>query len=264
MWPHFIHLLHRSWDNMVRATGTTTLGFIVWTVAVAAVGWAATVAARWIELKRAKDAFPMRKALRGSFWSGAFIVCGISLLVLVSLGSFVVLTTYDDHESLVKDIKTLRCRNRELESILEKKTHGLDTTDPAFSNMLQVLQVFTSFRRSLGATDIPCQIKVTAPQDSGQIAGTVTALASIASNCNTYGPMDSRMDPDVERDTMRGMVPGIIVFHAAKDFTAANQLFTNFSNIIQLKRSYVVPSGSPKNFIWLQFGTNTKWNSQLR
>ena len=60
------------------------------------------------------------------------------------------------------------------------------------------------------------------------------------------------------------MVPDLIVFHAARDDRAAEQLFIGLGNQIQLKRSYEIPAGKAKNFVWLQFGTKTKWNSELR
>lgn len=68
----------------------------------------------------------------------------------------------------------------------------------------------------------------------------------------------------------------MIVFHAARDDKAADQLFTHLSNLIQLKRSYDLPSPverthiysilnpGQEDLIWLQFGTDVKWNEQLR
>jgi len=101
MWPHFLNLLSRSWDAMIRATGTTTLGFVVWTILIAAVGWVATIVTKWFELKRNKTSFPFRSAMRDSAWAGVFAATGIGFLVLVAFCVFVVRTVYDDHESLV-------------------------------------------------------------------------------------------------------------------------------------------------------------------
>src|SRR6266852_5407971 len=101
MWPHFLNLLSRSWDAMIRATGTTTLGFVVWTILIAAMGWAATIAAKWLELRRNKTSFAFRAALRDSTWSGVFTAVGIGVLVVIAFCVFVVGTVYDDHESLV-------------------------------------------------------------------------------------------------------------------------------------------------------------------
>jgi hypothetical protein len=68
--------------------------------------------------------------------------------------------------------------------------------------------------------------------------------------------------PDEERDTVNGMVPEIIVFHARRDDKAANELYVRLGNYLPLKRSFDVPQGSPQNFVWLQFGPRVKWNSQ--
>jgi hypothetical protein len=66
------------------------------------------------------------------------------------------------------------------------------------------------------------------------------------------------------------MVPDVIVFHAAREDKAAEQLFIHLGNYIPLQRSklpkkkyYQLPVGvEHPHVVWLQFGTNVKWNSQ--
>src|SRR5882757_2537008 len=101
MLPHFLNLLSRSWEAMIRATGTTTLGFVVWTVLIAVMGWAATIATKWFGLSREKTPFAFRSAMRDSEWSGVFNAAGIGLLVVIAFCVFVVRTVYDDHVSFV-------------------------------------------------------------------------------------------------------------------------------------------------------------------
>jgi hypothetical protein len=43
------------------------------------------------------------------------------------------------------------------------------------------------------------------------------------------------------RETLEGMQAGRIVFHAAKDDAAANELFVRLSELFSLKRSYDLP-----------------------
>jgi hypothetical protein len=88
--------------------------------------------------------------------------------------------------------------------------------------------------------------------------------------------MDANADPDVEKRAEAGMVPDKIVFDAERWNQAAEQLFNGLSNLIQLKRSYDTPTATERSHlcsipnarredvIWLQFGTNVKWNDQLR
>jgi hypothetical protein len=66
------------------------------------------------------------------------------------------------------------------------------------------------------------------------------------------------------------------VFHAARDDRAAEQLFNSLDGLIQLKRSYDLPSATKRShlynipkpgqedLIWLQFGSDVRWNGQLR
>jgi hypothetical protein len=55
---------------MTAGTSTNTLGFILWTLALAAVGWASTVAVKWWELKRQNASSPLRTAFSDSLWPG--------------------------------------------------------------------------------------------------------------------------------------------------------------------------------------------------
>lgn len=67
------------------------------------------------------------------------------------------------------------------------------------------------------------------------------------------------------------MVPDAIVFHAARDDRAANELFMRLFNQIKLIRSYKMPNatdcqsppGGYAHTVWLQFGSQVKWNSQV-
>lgn len=262
MWPHFTNLLARSWDAMVSATGTTTLGFIVWTLVIAAVSWAATVAEQWFQLRRKKADLSLRIALRGSFNHGAFMAAGIGTVVLTMFTIFLVLTTYKIHQVLVAENAALVGRNADLNAELNARKHSISTTDPIFPNIIYLLQAFSIYRHALNGT--ACQIKITAPPESQPLASVVAQFSNSVSSCTTFGPLETRTNPDAKHETMDGMIPDLIVFHAAKDDRAADQLFNNLGNQIQLQRSYEIPVSSPEHFVWLQFGSRTKWNSELR
>src|SRR6266481_5195685 len=133
MWPHFLNLLSRSWDAMIRATGTTTLGFVVWTVLIAAIGWAATIATKWLGLRRNKTPFAFRSAMRDSKWSGIFNAAGIGLLVVIAFCVFVVRTVYDDHVSLVVQKEKLVNLNAATNVELQKRKTHIYPNEPLFS-----------------------------------------------------------------------------------------------------------------------------------
>jgi hypothetical protein len=77
-------------------------------------------------------------------------------------------------------------------------------------------------------------------------------------------------NPDLARETLEGMQPGRIVFHAAKDDAAGNELFVRLSELFSLKRSYdlpvspdyQIPPGGYSHTVWLQFGDHVTWNGE--
>jgi hypothetical protein len=162
-------------------------------------------------------------------------------------------------------------RNGDIKSELDHRKNEMETSDPVFGNIIALLGAFSSFRTYLQGES--CVIVVTAPQDSASVATAVAQLQIATSNCRTLGP-DELFDrnPDLYAKTTNGMVPGAIVFHAAKDDVAANQLFSRLSNQLKLVRSYspqsstdyLSPAGGYKHTVWLQFGTNVKWIGEMQ
>jgi hypothetical protein len=257
---------------MIQATGTTTLGFIVWTVASTAVAWTAGVLAKWIELKRARTSFAFREAVSASFWpQGVFLAAGIVALLVVAYSAFVVRTTYKDHELLAKRNHELTASNLELQQKLEWRLHNVSTIDPVFPNIIYLLEAFHTYR--VYAKGEPCVLRVTAPPDSMPLASAVAQFSNSVSGCFTFGP-DALGNPDVEEVAMKDMVTGKIVFHMERDDKAADQLFNRLGNQIQLQSSYKPIPEAIRNFsvpvtgkvrvIWLQFGSGVKWNSEIQ
>jgi hypothetical protein len=277
MWLHHLwNLLRRSWNGMVSATGTTTLGFVLWTLALTAVGWAASVAARWRELTLLSSGHPLNQALRDSLRAGEFLTMGVAGLVLISYSAFLIITVYKDHQLLVNERNVLTTKNTDLTKQLETRKHSMFTTDPVFVNTIYLLQAFNVFRHAQNGK--PCVLLVSAPSESKESNGRASMVAQFSnsvSGCYTFGPMDTSVDPDVEKRAKDGMVPNKVVFHAARGKPAIEQLFVNLGNLMQLKRSYDIPSEAERarlysipnagqeDVIWLQFGTDVKWNEQL-
>ena len=164
-----------------------------------------------------------------------------------------------------------------LQEELETRKHSMVTTDPAFGNTTYLLQAFNVFRHAQNGK--PCVLLLSAPVGNSQSAAMASMVAQFSnsvSGCFTFGAMDPNANPDVEKRAEAGMVPNEIVFHAERGNSAAQKLFDNLSNLIPLKPSYDIPTGGERSHlynipnagqedvIWLQFGTNVRWNEQLR
>jgi hypothetical protein len=82
-----------------------------------------------------------------------------------------------------------------------------------------MLQAFRGFRNAIGKESYV--VSVTALTESAPLASTIAQLSIQASNCPTFGPFPSDMDPDQKTLASSGMVPDAIVFHAPRDDKAA-------------------------------------------
>jgi hypothetical protein len=172
-------------------------------------------------------------------------------------------TANQSAQSFAAERQTLLRKNAQLQAELLDRTHNISTQTPAFSNINQVANAFRSWRAAIGPTT-PCRVEITAPPDAQDIGMTTGQLSVIGSNCPTFGPTDWSMDPDDEKKAKVGMVPKTVVIHIAKGVRGDVNLYNELQNVFIVKRSYDVPPGSPENFIWLQFGPGTRWNSQIR
>lgn len=92
---------------------------------------------------------------------------------------------------------------------------------------------------------------------------TFITFAVFGANCANGDLNNVGVRPEnVEAETSKGMVPGVIVFHAPPDAKGASQLETDLSNLFQVKRAYTIPGNAPENTIWVQFGAGVVWNTE--
>jgi hypothetical protein len=230
---------------MTTATSTSTLGVIIWTVAVTIfVGWMATVAADWRKLKGKKVAAPFREALRGNVFWGICLVGALVAVVMFSWGVFVVRTIYADHQFFVAT------NDRQARQIYANR------------HLLDVAGVFTEYRLMIenNFSETRCLIEVTAPPEAQEMANTVRDMAGMGARCSLSGPGDTTSSPERAKHTEIGMIDGGIVFHARKG-KDEDAVFDVLKTLLPLKRTYEVPPGSPDHFIWLQFGRDVKWKN---
>ena len=275
MWIHHLwNLLDRSWGTMTSAYGTTTLGFLVGTFLLNAISWVAPVAVKWYELRR-KTAQPVHQALQEFLPTGRLLAKLLAAVAFISYAASFVYTTYQDHQSLVKYGIIVASEDTALSRELEIRKHSMVRAEPVFTNTEALLTAFATYRHAQNGK--PCVIMLTAPlTDNSPMISMVSGLSNPVSDCSTIGPMNSDLDPDVEKRAMNGMVPNKIVFHAERENMAANRLFNSLDGLIPLQRSYdmpstadrkqlyVIPRQGQEDLIWLQFGTNVNWSEQLR
>jgi hypothetical protein len=257
LWDVPIYWWH-AWGAVVHPL-CTDLGII----GLAFVG--CTIVVRYIEHRCKKKSHS--EAVKES-WD--YFHDNIMTPVLAYLGLFFLLGfalgPYEIHEqdaAKIADRNSLVKQVNDLQGQLQLARNNLDVSTPAANHLMYLLQAFRGYRAMLGGFNpISCQVRITAPPDSGQIVSTIAQFSIQVTNCNTFGPMITSSDPDEEKDTVTGMIPGVVVFHARRNDKAAFQLYDNLSTLLPLKRSYEVPVGSPQNFIWLQFGSHITWNGE--
>ena len=239
---HFLHLALRSWLAMVSATSTNTLGFIVWSVLVAVLAWFIAVLNAWLNIRKQQRGWhSVAVAFRSNLKAGSMSI-GVVLTVAIAMWAiFFVRTVYADHMQFVALHTHDAKRIADAEAKATFYQHNISTHDPVFSNLIYLLQDFAIFRNSVhGET---CVVRITAPEQSQPLASAFAQFSVNTSNCPTFGP-DELYDrnPDLKGETLNGMVPDAIVFHATRDDRAANELFSRLSNQVKLVRSYSLPS----------------------
>jgi hypothetical protein len=246
-----LRLLSGSWRSFVSSMSTNTVGFIMASILIPVIGGLAVTLGTLFVLRKRGEFW---RSARESLLVGGFVTVTMICLWLAMFGWNVVKTIYDDHQSLVAKRGELALKNADLALQVDNEKNTL-------ANMMELQRAFISYRREIGFST-PCHISFTAPPDSMEFCITVAQLATQASQCVPFGPESFDMNPDAEREAMNGMVPGVVVFHIARG--EGTQLFVSLENSLRLKLSYEIPSGSPEHFVWLQFGSQTKWNSQIR
>lgn len=215
----------------------------------------------------------MRNRLRATASIGmatmlvGFVVFFVNLLIITPRW------LYEEQKELAQHLREERKQlikdNALLSQALSHRKHSIDTTDPVFPNIIYLLQAFRIYRNTIGH-DAKCTIYITAPPDSIPAASMVAQFSIATSNCATFGPMGSNLTPSLENEAREGSVPGIIIAHAPEHDKAADKLVNHLNPHFRVKRGYkAIPVGriaksSLHNNIWLQFGANTRFSSELR
>ena len=257
---------------MTAGTSTNTLGFILWTLALTAAGWASSVAVKWWELRSQQVRSPLRTALRQSLWPAiVFSAIAVYGLVAIVFLVFVVRTVYQDHQDLVAARDKIAADKRAVDGELDLRKHSIPTTDPTFGNINQLLMAFDMYRH--GRHGEPCVIWLSAPPVSNTNLPTqVAQFSNSVSDCFTFGPFPG--NPDLDKEALDGMVPDTVVVHITRGDKAELALYDHLSSLMKTKLSYDFPPTIKSHYVlpaqfagkervvWLQFGAEVKWNSQ--
>lgn len=278
---HLSSLFERAFRSLTTYYGTNGPGF--WVSVVVSTLFAAIFTVVLMGFFKGWDA--MQRHLVETLLIAVLCVAGELVVVwgplyLRHLASVI----FSDHEELASSIRAARSQNKQSSDAVSADQAGqikqlqselstsrtelnarkqmLHNTDPAFSNMTNAIRAFMTWRRNIGY-DAPCRILVTTPdKDDGGLYMTFITMAVFGSNCpnGDLNNVGVRRE-NIEAETSKGMIPGLIVFHALPDAKGANQLENELSNLFQVKRAFTIPGNASENTIWLQFGTGVKWNS---
>jgi hypothetical protein len=118
MYPHFIRLLGRSWEALMRASSLSTFGFILFAFAIPILAGILTLA--W---HRRRMGQPWTEAARNSLRPLLFTFAADAILLLITYIGSAVYVVYDDHQSLVAQNRELRETATEL-CILQPQAEG--------------------------------------------------------------------------------------------------------------------------------------------
>jgi hypothetical protein len=256
----FGHLALKSWFAMVAAMSTNTLGFLVGAIGISSCIWLAGLGYEWFALRDLRQA--LGKSVKFLFIDFA----GVCLFLGIAYPTLVIRTVYFDHTGLKYESQSNKSEVQKLNRELEFRRHNMSAHDPVFTNMTRLLEAFAVYRIRIHGES--CAIKITAPDENNEFATGIGNFSNAVSTCTTMGPFMGITDPDITKETTDGAIPDAIVFHAGRDDKAANELFDNLSNQIKLIRRYDSPEvnnprGTYSHVVWLQFGSKTKWTSEM-
>ena len=257
---HIAHLLLRTLDNAVAAQGKTRFGLLL-ALAIPTLVWADKFFRRWRELRREHAPSPAHQAFQESMELGKRTLLYTVLVAAAVSTWFLISTIYQDHELCANSNRRLQARNLELQGAVQKKRQNLDTTDPAFQNMMQTIGAFMTYRQSIGPR-ADCHMLITAPKDA--FVAPFSSFAVLGTRCMNGNLQNIGVKPEnEEEESLKGALPGMLVLHAYPGAKGADRLVDMLSSLIQTRRSYTFPTKAPANTIWIQFGPGTRWNTDL-
>jgi hypothetical protein len=261
--PHLERLLCRSWRTLWSWSG---LGWAAVTISV--VIFVRTLYSQAAEsYKKRYSGFSMggimretRHALYPTVASRStrLAIYGWAVLFAVAVG----MTVYKDHDGLVLAKKKLREDNKTITQEMEawkskvrpKNPYVISEEDPALSSITNLVTAFNHLRVPRDTT-APCEVKLTSAQENNFVAS-VIYNAAVANGCKFEWLKADGLNPDIEKTLGP---PGLLVVHMARLPESRNGFVTALTNVFKVKRSYVLPPGSPPDLVWIKIGSGAVW-----
>lgn len=247
-----------SVSAMITATGTSTLGLLVWIMGLILFVWLIRKVWTFVSKRRSgKNAIDsINSSLEGAGREAGIGITAFAVLVVLAWGAFVPKTIYEDHQSLTS-------HNAEL----VKKVQDLSSENPyeksfvgsyAYTNTIGAFRSILMDARRQPDSSSECQLKITSVAENRATALSLRSIAS-ALGCNIQAePYDPDMDPESANE-IRQSLPNFIVIHARKENIGADGFVVGMSNTFHVQRAYDLPPKSSENLVWLQIGPNSIW-----
>ena len=260
MWPHFLNLASRTWSALMAKASTSTFGFILFSIAVPIV--VGVLAAFWAYLKdRRERKLSRSQIMRVGIESAVVSLAAVLVVVGITYFVFFIPTIYNLHVSQQQQIVSLTQENKLLSTDIQDRKINIRIYEPAYEHIKVIYSMYAGFRRVIG-DKTACEIKITAPTDSGTsnpIIRQIADPAGVAAKCAAFGPMIASMDPTVEPEAINGMEPKTLIIHTRENQPGSLALYDAIAPYIRVKRSFTMPKNSPNVLIWFQFGKDVQW-----
>jgi hypothetical protein len=257
----------RTWNDVIGANGTSNLGFILSSFAIPIVGALLGIANfRW------RKGQSWSETLQNSVEPTVLLLIAVVVVQSATFLCLMVKGVYNDHKALVsRNADLTRQLDSAQQEIKDRKQH-IYFLDPAIGNLRSLLMDFDMYRH--GQKSRPCVMWFTEPRSSRtHLSGEVMQFSHVVSDCFSFAaPV---MNPDDEKDALDGMVPDVVVFHMDRNDKAARTLADNLGSLLPIQVSYEpLPKRTEPRYslgpnakgdetvVWLQFGTDVKWNSE--
>jgi len=262
--------IFRTWNELIGANSTSNLGFLLGSLVIPLLaGLLGFSYSRWLRKETWKAAF------HSSIMQAVLTVLAVVIAESAVFIFFSVRGMYNDHAALIKRNEELTGKLNTANAEIAKRQQQIYFRDPAMGNLRSLLMDFDMYRHAQKGR--PCVLYLTETTNTDpSVASQVAQFSNPISDCFTFGPVGGPIgyNPDLEKIALDGMVPDAIVFHMDRNDKAAFTLAGQLGSLLPLRISYAplpnrkVLYALPPNIagketlIWLQFGTNVKWNSE--
>jgi hypothetical protein len=261
------HFIHRTWTAEIEENSTSNVGLFLGSIAVPIAAALLGVANfHWRKKQSWKDTF------QNSVEPTVLLLIAVIFVYFGAFQYLLVRGVYNEHKVLVNGSVDLTMQLDKANKEIEDRKRHIYFLDPAMGNLRSLLMDFDMYRHAQKGR--PCVMWFTEPRKSHtHLSGEVIQFSHVVSDCFSFGA--PAINPDDEKDALDGMVPDAVVFHMDRNDKAARTLADNLGSLLPIQVSYEpLPKRTEPRYslgpnakgdetvVWLQFGTDVKWNSE--